>query len=190
MRRLWVLPLLAVLAAPSPCDMVKPPMTMGADAGVPPSTDGGKPGGTGAPLRDVTFFALPAGPFSGGTIDGVLVGLGAYNGGGPLALVQDRMGTGNDLVPSCATVSFAPPELHRQASIVVSDVGGAVDVGVYDAVGMLLGSFSTRDPQTRSLFVPAGAYLRGPLLVQDPARAIARIDIGSCDGLIHEVVFQ
>lgn len=189
MRRLAFLPLVAVLAAPSPCDVVRPPVKMGGDAGAA-AVDGGPRGGTGAPLRDVTFFALPPGPYSGSTLDGVLVTLGPYGGGGPLALVQDRMGAGNDLVPSCATVTFAPPEVHLQAAIVVSDLGGAVDVAVYDAVGALLGSFSTRDPQTRGLFVGAGAYLRGPLKVQDAVHAIARIDIGTCDGLIHEVLFQ
>ncbi len=189
MRRLAFVPLLAALAAPSPCDMVKPPMTTGADGGAP-SGDGGTRGGTGAPLRVVNFFALPAGPFTSNTLDGVLVVLSPYNGGGPLALVQDRMGAGNDLVPSCATVTFAPPEVHLQAAIQISDLGGPVDVAVYDAVGTVLGRFSTRDPQTRGMFVPAGAYLRGPLKVADASHAIARIDVGSCDGLIHEVVFQ
>lgn len=185
MRRALV-PLVILCMAPGPCELPMPPQGGAAGMGMP-AADGGVPG-TGAPLRDVTFFAVPAGEFVGATIDGVQVRLGPYRSPAPTALVQDRFGAGNDLVPSCATVGFAPPELHRGASVVYSDEPADLVITVYDALGAILGMFSTRDNRRNAQ--PAGMYLRQPLQVVDPQRAIALIEIASCDGLIHEVVFQ
>src|SRR5262245_12075573 len=102
--------------------------------------DGGDDGqASNPPLRDVTFTDLPAGDFTGGTLNAVTFQVGPYENS-QVVQVQNLLGEGQDLILECGAVSLHAPELHRSLTIVFNDDNATLLVSVFDQNNQLLTS--------------------------------------------------
>jgi hypothetical protein len=147
-------------------------------------------GGGVAPHRQVLFAAFDLGEFRGGSADGVQLGVGPFGGAGPSAQIEHRFAASPDLVLACATLIAAPPETHGRFTLVYNDDGGDVSLLAYDGVGQALGQAASTRALRGSATREGDAYLSLPAAVADPTRPLARIDVGSCGGIIHAVEFD
>jgi hypothetical protein len=189
MRRAWLIPLLlcAPLLGASSC-----PLQVDLGDGGAPEGDGGA-GDAGPTGRHVGFGDLPPGELGPTTIDGVTLTPGAYQGNQTI-LVDDLFGEGQDVWLQCGLLTITPPELHQAFQLVFNDDSGTIIVSAYDQDGQLL---TDRPVDTRADASATGitavdqVYKR--LVAQMAAgspRRIARLEVGSCAGGLHEIVLQ
>jgi hypothetical protein len=192
MRWFWVVPvLLAVpLLTASSC-----PLTLDTGDGGVTDEDGGVTDDGGTPtLRDITFGSLAPGELTAATtIDGVTITPGAYQGA-QLVQVQDSFGEGQDLQLQCGLITVTAPELHQSFSLVFNDDNGTLVVSFYDQNGQLLTDrpIDTRaDGATLGITNVDSVYQRliGQM-ASGSTRRIARLEISSCAGAVHEIVLQ
>jgi hypothetical protein len=166
------------------------PSQDGADGGV---ADAGDDGSTdNPPLRQVTFDGITPGDYAGGTIDGVTLTVGPYNGGQSIQ-VQNLLGEGQDLELACGAVSAHTPELHRALAIVFNDDNATLLVSVFDQNGQLLTArpIDTRqDAQALGITRVDPIYKRLDARIQGGNQLIGSVSIASCQGFVHAIVVQ
>ena len=181
---LWLLVGLLPVLVGSWCD----PVEYDQDGAV---GDGGT-GDGGARARDVTFVAQEAGEWLGGTIDGVVLTVGAY-GGNLTAQILDAFGEGQDLQLACGTLTVQPPEGHSTFALYFNDSQGALLVDILDTDGQ---TFLTQpintvtDAATYGITWSDSIYKKLTADTTSTSRPIGALVVASCAGYVHQITFD
>ncbi|MBI5480105.1 MAG: hypothetical protein HY906_14660 [Deltaproteobacteria bacterium] len=182
---LWLLVALLPVMVGSWCD----PIEYDTDAAV---GDGGTTSDGGGTARHVTFTGQAAGEWGGGTIDGVVLTVGAYYGN-LTAQIIDTFGAGQDLQLACGTLTVQPPESHSSFALVFNDGQGALLVDILDDEGQsfLAQAINTlTDAQAAGITSVDGIYKKLTADAASADRPIGALVIASCAGYVHEVSLE
>jgi hypothetical protein len=178
---LWLLLVALPWLVGSWCD----PIEYDQDAAV---GDGGTSDG-GARSRDVTFAGLAVGEWTGGSIDGVVLTVGAYSGN-LTAQIIDAFGAGQDLQLACGTLTVQPPESHASFELVFSDAQGTLLVDILDDEGQtfLAQPINTlTDAAAYGITSVDGVYKKLTADAASSDRPIGALVVASCAGYVHEI---
>ena len=178
----------SLLLAMTACPVTNPAMPDASDS------DGGDDGSTvNPPLRDVTFADVPAGDFSGGTLNAITFQVGPYNGN-QVVQVQNQLGEGQDLILECGQVTVHAPELHQSLTIIFNDDNATLLVSVFDQSNQLL---TSRPIDTRADAAAVGITRVDPVykrldaaIAAGSQQLIGSMTIQSCQGYLHEIALH
>ena len=182
---LWLLIALLPVMVGSWCD----PIEYDQDGAV---GDGGTGDGSVVGARDVTFDGQTAGEWGGGTIDGVVLTVGAYYGN-QTAQIINAFGEGQDLQLACGTLTVQPPEEHTSFALIFNDSQGALLVDILDNTGT---SFLTQpintltDASTYGITYADTIYKKLTAAATDSSRPIGALVVASCAGYVHEITLD